>query len=129
MVLEGTTLLGLNQYANFSNRWTFENQNTNIPRVRGQGLLGMYSSRFVEDGSFLRLKTLAVGYTFQSKFMKKMKLRSARVYASVQNIFTITKYTGDDPEVSVRNSTLTPGFDFSAYPRAFTAVFGLNVTF
>ena len=56
-------------------------------------------------------------------------MNSVRIYASGQNLYTWTKYSGNDPEVSVRNSALTPGFDYSAYPRARTFVFGVNVVF
>ncbi|MNL49293.1 hypothetical protein D3C87_1722180 [compost metagenome] len=60
--------------------------------------------------------------------LKSIKLKTAKVYVSAQNLYTWTNYTGSDPEVSVRNSALTPGFDWSAYPRARTITFGLNVS-
>ena len=88
-----------------------------------------YSSRVVEDGSFLRLKTLTLGYTIPDKLLKKVKISSLRVYLTGDNLFTITKYSGPDPEVSTRNSVLTPGFDWSAYPRARTITGGISLTF
>jgi hypothetical protein len=97
-------------------------------RTGGQGPF-YYSSRVVEDGSYLRLKTISLGYNFPARIFQKAQFKSLRIYASAQNIATWTNYSGPDPEVSVRNSTLTPGFDFSAYPRASTLIFGLNLSF
>jgi hypothetical protein len=118
---------GINQFASFANRWTPENKSSLIPRLRGQGPAA-YSSRVVEDGSYLRLKTVSLGYTLPDAFMKKLKIKSARVYASAQNILTFTNYTGYDPEVAVLYTPLTPGYDFSSYPRPRTYVFGFNVS-
>lgn len=117
----------LNQYATFENRWTPTNTNTTMFRVGGQGPTA-YSSRVVEDGSYLRLKTVDLGYKLPADFIKRIKINSARVYVSAQNLFTITNYSGYDPEVAVYYSPLTPGFDYSSYPRPKTIVFGLNVS-
>ncbi|WP_051291050.1 SusC/RagA family TonB-linked outer membrane protein [Pedobacter glucosidilyticus] len=118
---------GVNQFATFANRWTPDNTNTDIPRLRGQGPAA-YSSRVVEDGSFLRLKTVALGYTLPDVVTKKLKIKSARIYTSAQNLLTFTKYSGYDPEVAVLYTPLTPGYDFSAYPRPRTFVLGFNVS-
>lgn len=128
LVFEGSTRLDQNQYASFTNRWTPDNQNNEMFRVGGQGPYA-YSSRVIEDGSFLRLKTVALGYNLPAPFVKKIKLKTLRVYTAAQNLITWTNYSGPDPEVSARNSALTPGFDYSAYPRASTITFGLNTTF
>lgn len=128
LVFEGSTRLDQNQYASFTNRWTPDNQNNDMFRVGGQGPYA-YSSRVIEDGSFLRLKTVALGYNLPAPFVKKIKLKTLRVYTAAQNLITWTNYSGPDPEVSARNSALTPGFDYSAYPRASTITFGLNTTF
>lgn len=118
----------LNQLASYSDRWTPENTGSNNYRTNGfYG--GGYSSRTIEDGSFLRLKTLAFGYTLPKSAAGILKNSNLRVYASAQNVLTWTKYTGSDPEVNTYNSALTPGFDFSAYPRARTMVLGVNLTF
>lgn len=117
----------LNQYATFENRWTPTNTNTTMFKVNGQGPTA-YSSRVVEDGSYLRLKTIDFGYRLPAGIVKRLKINSARVYASAQNLFTITNYSGYDPEVAVYYSPLTPGFDYSSYPRPKTIVFGLNVS-
>jgi len=119
----------LNQYASFIDRWTFDNQDSDIPRVSASPSNNLFSTRLIEDGSYLRLKTLSVGYTFDNKLINKLKLKKARIYVSAQNILTLTKYSGYDPEVSIRNSALTPGLDFSAYPRAMSVNVGLNLNF
>jgi TonB-linked SusC/RagA family outer membrane protein len=117
-----------NMYATYANRWTPTNTNTNITLPAGIGP-NYWSSLYVEDGSFLRLKTVSLGYTFTQKLLSKIKVKSIRIYATAQNLVTWTNYSGLDPEVSVRDSPLTKGIDFSAYPRAKTFVAGINVTF
>lgn len=117
-----------NRWMVYANRWTPENPESNIPRVGGWGS-GVYSSYEIEDGSFLRLKTFSLGYTLPRNTLKKLSLRSLRLYASAQNLFTWSNYSGYDPEVSTKNTALTPGFDWSAYPRSVTCTFGLNVVF
>jgi TonB dependent receptor. len=117
-----------NMFATYVNRWTPENPTSDIPRSRANGS-NEYSSLYVEDGSFLKLKNITLGYNFLPKTLKRLNINKARVYVSAENIATITGYSGSDPEVSTRNSVLTPGFDWSAYPRAFNVSLGLNVTF
>ncbi len=118
----------LNQYKSFENRWTPENQTNMLYKVGGQGPIA-YSSRIIEDGSYIRLKTVSLGYNLEKGVVKRIGLNNVRIYIAAQNILTLTNYSGMDPEVSVRNSALTPGFDFSAYPRSKTATFGIQVTF
>jgi len=90
----------------------------------------VYSSRVIEDGSYLRLKTLQLGYTFSKKGANKIKkIQSFRIYASGQNLLTFTNYSGYDPEVNAYASALTPGFDYSVYPRAKTMTIGINLNF
>jgi TonB-linked SusC/RagA family outer membrane protein len=119
----------LNMYASYADRWTLDNQNSDIPRVSSSSSNNLFSSRVIEDGSYLRLKTISLGYTLNQKVIKKLRISKARCYVSAQNLFTFTKYSGYDPEVSIRNSALTPGLDFSAYPRAATVTVGVNVGF
>lgn len=84
----------------------------------------------IEDGSFLRLQSLTIGYTFPSKWLDKIKMKKLRVYVSGTNLFCLTKYSGYDPEVDCRRATpLTPGCDFSAYPKSIGGVVGINVGF
>ncbi|MEY3498932.1 MAG: hypothetical protein RL308_601 [Bacteroidota bacterium] len=130
ILFEGNTknLSYFNQFASYENRWTPENPNSDIFRTKGF-FGGGYSSQFVEDGSYLRLKTVSFGYNLDTKFLRKIHLKSMRVYCSGQNLATWTKYSGGDPEVNTYNSALTSGFDFSAYPRARVVSFGTNITF
>ncbi|TKB96893.1 SusC/RagA family TonB-linked outer membrane protein [Pedobacter cryophilus] len=123
----GNRRYNLNQFDTYKNRWSPTNQTNELNAAGGSGPF-VYSSRTVEDGSYLRLKTAAIGYTFNKKLFSKLGLKSLRVFASGQNLFTWTNYSGLDPEVSTRNSVRTPGFDFSAYPRARTITAGLNVS-
>ncbi|WP_238387599.1 SusC/RagA family TonB-linked outer membrane protein, partial [Pararcticibacter amylolyticus] len=84
----------------------------------------------IEDGSFLRLGTLTLGYTLPRSIASKLKMKSLRVYASGYNLWLWTNYSGFDPEVSTRRKTpLTPGVDYSAYPKSRSYIFGLNVNF
>jgi TonB-linked SusC/RagA family outer membrane protein len=119
----------LNMYASYSDRWTVDNQESDIPRVSSSSSNNLFSTRIIEDGSYLRLKTVSLGYTLNQKVIKKLRISKARCYVSAQNLYTFSKYSGYDPEVSIRNSALTPGLDFSAYPRAATVTVGVNVGF
>ena len=86
------------------------------------------NSYFVEDGSFLRCQDITVGYTFPKKIINKIYLSKLRAYFSAGNLFTITGYSGYDPEVDVQ-SGLTPSMDYNRYPRSRTFSFGINATF
>lgn len=119
----------LNQFASYADRWTFNNPDSNIPRVSTSSSNLVFSSRVIEDGSYLRLKTLSFGYTLPSYVLKNLHISKAHVYVAAQNLITFTNYSGYDPEVSIRNSALTPGLDFSAYPRAASLTFGINLNF
>lgn len=119
----------LNQYASYANRWTPENPTSDIPAATNSSSNRVISSRIIEDGSYLRLKNVTVGYTFPAKLVKKWKIDKARVYVAAQNLWTCTGYSGYDPEVSVRNSALTPGLDYSSYPRAYSISFGVSLGF
>lgn len=95
-----------------------------------------YMSRFVfsdwavEDGSFLRLNTLTLGYTLPQKMTNSLKIQKLRVYVTGYNVFCLTNYTGFDPEVSTRRQTaLTPGVDYSAYPKSRQIIVGVNLNF
>lgn len=119
----------LNQFASFAGRWTPTNTDSDIPRVSASPSNNLFSTRLIEDGSYLRLKTLSLGYSLPKNVLDKLKLKKARIYVSGQNLFTWTSYSGYDPEVSIRNSALTPGLDFSSYPRAKSVNLGVNVNF
>ena len=83
----------------------------------------------VEDGSFLKLSNITLGYTFPKKMIRKVGLSKLRLYATGSNLLTWTKYSGFDPEVSTMGNGLTPGVDFGAYPRSRSFVFGINLAF
>lgn len=119
----------INQYKSYVDRWTPENTASRNFRVGGRGPSGVYSSKTIEDGSFLRLKTLQLSYTLPKKFTRRIHLITVQVFVSGQNLWTWTKYTGLDPEVSTRNSALTPGFDYSAYARNRVYTAGVKVIF
>jgi len=117
-----------NQFGTVKNAWTIDNQNNEMFRVDGGQGPRAYSSRVIEDASFIRLKTVALGYNLPSKYLTKLNMKTLRLFVSAQNLYTWTKYSGLDPEVSAKNSALTPAFDYSVYPRARTITFGLNVS-
>lgn len=127
LIFENGSKPGLNMFSTYKGHWT-EKSESDIPRINANGMT-VYSSRVVEDGSFIRLKNLSVGYTFPRSVLRKLHFDSMRVYLSAENLFTITGYSGPDPEVSTRNSVLTPGFDWSAYPRAKSVTAGVSFTF
>lgn len=83
----------------------------------------------VEDASYLKISNVTLGYTFPRKWMEKIGLQTLRLYVTGANLYTFTKYSGFDPEVSTFSSGLTPGVDFGAYPRSRSVVFGVNVSF
>ncbi|OFX55493.1 MAG: SusC/RagA family TonB-linked outer membrane protein [Bacteroidetes bacterium GWD2_45_23] len=116
-----------NQRREILNRWTPSNTNTNIPRARVTvDPLLLQSDWLIEDGSYMRVKTMTLGYTF----MNFRFINSLRLYVTGQNLFTITDYSGFDPEVNSQgNSNLQLGVDYNAYPSARAVLFGLNVSF
>ncbi len=84
----------------------------------------------VEDGSFLRMQSATLGYTLPGKLTEKVHLRKVRFYVTGTNLFCLTNYSGYDPEVDTRRKTrLTPGVDYSAYPKSIGFVTGINLTF
>ncbi|MCH5715720.1 hypothetical protein [Niabella hibiscisoli] len=85
-------------------------------------------SYFIEDGSFLRLQDVTLGYRLPQSLLNRMKINNLRVFFSGYNLFLLTKYTGYDPEVDVQTS-LTPGIDYNRYPRSRNFLAGINITF
>jgi TonB-dependent starch-binding outer membrane protein SusC len=124
----GSFIPGQNTFVEFANRWTPENQHTTIPRLNRVSA-GVYSSQYVEDGSYLRIKTLNLGYNVPGNLLKRFNINGLRFYIATSNLYTFTKYKGFDPEVSAFQTTLTPGLDYSAYPRPFTITGGVNLSF
>ncbi len=90
----------------------------------------IFSDWAVEDASFLRLQSATVGYTLPETLTQKINIKRVRVYVTGTNLFCLTKYSGYDPEVDTRRDTpLTPGVDYSAYPKSIGCVAGINITF
>jgi TonB-dependent starch-binding outer membrane protein SusC len=88
------------------------------------------TSSAIEDGSFLRLNNLTIGYTIPKKYVKKLHIDKFRIYGTAYNVYTWTNYSGYDPEVDTRRNTpATPGVDYSAYPKSRSFNFGVNLTF
>lgn len=112
--------------------WTPENTNTDVPAIKARP--ARFSSRWIEDGSYIRLKSLAIGYTLPKSWVQKMNMRSFKIYVSGQNLWTATNYSGVDPEVSFRSSGAQDsnrnlGLDFASYPMAKSYTVGLSVGF
>ena len=112
------------------NRWTPDNTDTNVPRWDGKGTenTNMYSTRFVENGSFIKMKSITLGYTVPENICKNWGITNLRVYASVQNPFHITSYSGLDPE-STLGDPLIQGVDWGNYPNSRNYLIGLNFAF
>ena len=102
--------------------------NANAKYWSPTSLVGMLVDKYLEPASFLRLKNLTVGYTVPSNISQKVGMKNLRAYFSATNLFTLTKYSGLNPEVNISSST-TPGVDNGNYPLARTYTFGLNITF
>lgn len=118
-----------NQLAEVSDRWTPTNASNKVPSAKGYVKNELYS-RYVEDGSFLRLKNITLGYTLPAQWTKKAFISKVRVYGSAQNLFCISGYSGYDPEVSTMSGNpMTPGVDWGAYPKSRVITFGLDIQF
>jgi len=94
----------------------------------------MPSSRFLEDGSYLRLKNLQVGFTIPDKTLKITGISKARIYVSGSNLYTLTRFPGLDPEMTVSDNSKNDGdnaagIDWGTYPSAMTVMFGIDITF
>lgn len=111
-------------------RWQKEGDITDVPKYElGNTTNNYHSNRLLEDGSFLRLKNIGIGYNLPAKWVERFYLNNLRVYASGTNVWTYTKYTGADPEVStLSGSTTAQGIDFFTLPQVRTISIGLNAT-
>lgn len=122
IITDYTTLKNMNQGASMWSATTMSD-NTPVPH-----------SYFIEDGSFLRLQNLTLGFTLPKEWTKKFACQNFRLYCTLNNVFCLTKYDGYDPEVNSairgsKTSGLTPGADYSAYPKSFSWTAGVNITF
>lgn len=125
IVTDLATLAQMNEGANAKQYWSPWSMSTT------QAITHSWA---IEDGSFLRLQSVTLGYSLPKKLIRKFQCNKFRVYCTLNNLFVLTKYTGYDPEVSTSirgtsTSGLTPGCDYSSYPRSIGATVGVNVTF
>jgi hypothetical protein len=119
-----------NQLDYVIDRWTGPGTSNINPRVTVEANRNnVFSDYYVEDGSFLRLRNLQLGYTIPEKIMKKIKVESLRFYVSANNLFTVTKYRGFDPDIGPTGGTLSAGVDYGFYPQAKTFMGGLILKF
>lgn len=120
-----------NMYAEVADRWNGPNTSNNIPRMttRRDNLNHRTSDLFIENGDFLRLKNLTLGYTLPQAALKNLGISNWRVYVTGQNVFTITDYSGIDPELGYVDGNLQQNVDYAQYPQARTFIFGTSITF
>jgi hypothetical protein len=123
--------VGTNYLVEAADFYSADNLNAALPRPSAYDHINnAVSSRFIEDGSYLRIQNLTLGYSLPSDIISKIKLSRLRFYASVQNLYTFTKYTGYDPEVgSYNQDALLSGIDNGRYPTPRQISFGVNVEF
>ena len=123
--------IGRNQLSTVKDRFSATNPNGSLPRFTTLHTSNIrVSDRFIEDGSYLRIQNVSLGYNLPKSFIKRAKLTNARVYATAQNLYTFTKYTGYDPELGAFNqSARLANFDNGNYPNPRTFTFGLNLDF
>ena len=113
------------------NAWSESNKNTGIPIMKTQNTNGgnsLPSEFYIEDGSYFRCKNFQIGYNLSKSILKKISFDKLRIYVGVQNLFTVTSYSGYDPEVS-SNALFSRGIDSASYPNARTFTFGFNASF
>jgi len=121
-----------NIYANYTtailDRWTGEGTSNKIPRVTQQNINWQFSDLYVQDGDYLRISNITLGYDF-ARLINLKFISQARLYAQVQNAFTFTKYDGMDPEIGYGTDGWVSGVDVGYYPRPRTFLFGVNLKF
>ncbi len=127
--VSGQNMAPVTPLPDFLNRWTPTNTNTDVPGfVKGGTESKVFSSRFVENGSFVKMKSITLGYSLPNAACRQLGINNLRVYTSIQNPFHITKYSGLDPEATL-GSPLIQGVDWGAYPNSRNYLIGLNFTF
>ena len=125
-----------NQSADIVTRWRNPGDISDIPRAIATDPNGNadINSRWVEDGSYLRVRDISLSYNFENNFTEKLKVSGLSIYANLKNWFTFTDYSGYSPEVNrslggVDSVALTQGVDYGSYPQAKTFSIGLNIEF
>ena len=127
----GDGVLIWNWYDDITNTKVY-NANSSLPRmsINDPNDNDAISDRYIEDGSYIRLKNITLGYTFPKSLLKKINIESLRIYANIQNLWTITGYDGYDPEIGTSTASVNVmGLDNGRYPSPTTYSFGLNVSF
>ena len=109
-------------------RWTGEGTSNKIPRVTNTNINYQFSDLFIQDGDFLRISSIKLGYDF-AKLLRCKYISQCHLYAQVQNAFTFTKYDGMDPEIGYGNAGWVSGIDYGYYPRPRTFLMGVNLKF
>jgi len=130
--LGGMANLYQNQYASIANFWSPSNPDSNIPAPRGgtDNPNLVISDRFIHSATYLRVQNVQLGYNLPTRYAHVLKLTNIRVYTSIQNLYTFTKYNGYDPEIGLQNQNPTlSNIDIGRYPSARTFTFGLNAQF
>lgn len=118
-----------NQLTTVLNRWKRPGMETDMPRAGNIENI-KNSTRFLEDGSYLRLKSLTLNYNFKEKILKLLHINRLIIYTTATNLLTFTKYSGYDPEVNMGgNSSTILGVDYGTYPQSKSIIFGLNINF
>jgi TonB-dependent starch-binding outer membrane protein SusC len=130
-LLNSGTDLRVNQTTDALRRWQKPGDITDVPRYEYKYAYNSYSSsRNLQDGSYLRLKSVSLGYTVPARWTSKIKIGAVRLYANATNLWTLTRYNGGDPEVStIDGSTASQGIDFFTLPQVKTLVAGVSVSF
>lgn len=128
--IKSQSVAGVVPLRELQNRWTQTNTETDVPGFvqDGQKYNNMFNTRFVENGSFIKMKSITLGYTLPNNICKSLGITNFRVYASVQNPFHITSYSGLDPEATL-GSPLIQGVDWGSYPNSRNYLIGLNFSF
>ena len=112
------------------NQWSPTNENSDISAYSPSSREALQSSRWVEDGSFIRLNNISLGYYFPESLLSRTFIKGIKIYASAQNILLISDYSGYDPEInSGQNSDIDQSVDWGAYPSPRTVTFGINAQF
>jgi TonB-linked SusC/RagA family outer membrane protein len=130
--LYSTNMLQWNMSKDMMNRWTPANPSNEYPRLDATDPNHnvRFSDRYIEDGTYLRIKNIQIGYNFSGQLIQRINLSRLRLYASVDNLWVFTKYRGFDPEMGdYLGNPLDMGIDMGSYPRPRTISFGLNLTF
>ena len=118
-----------NSSASLLNRYSQSNQAGTVARATNSPVMQV-SDRYIENGSFIKLKNASLGYTFSNKLLSKIRAKQLRLYVAVQNVFTLTHYKGLDPEVNFYdNDNTKQGIDYGTYPPVRTFLAGLNIIF